>query len=357
MRFITIEQLEPGMVVGKPFYGYMGGAMLQPGFVLTRTVIDRLLEQKYSGIYIEDDLSKGIEIADIVSGEVKNNVTTAVRRLITNMEMGKDTHFDSDMKQLSKYLNKLVDEILSSDVTVVNIVDIKEFDLYTYQHSVNVCVLSCLLGVVLSLQRSELYYLALAAIMHDVGKILIEKEILNKPGKLSEEEFAAIQQHPLHGFNILRKKGVFPGVVLSAVVQHHERYDGSGYLNGKKGREIHRYAQIIAVVDVYDAITSVRPYHDAILPSEAYEFILGNAGRGFSTEIVDIFTKKVAPFPLGMQVQLSNGEIGIVCKNYSDLLTRPLIRLKPLPGSEESRYIDLKNDSGAYNVTIQKVFT
>jgi HD-GYP domain-containing protein (c-di-GMP phosphodiesterase class II) len=160
----------------------------------------------------------------------------------------------------------------------------------------------------------------------------------------------------LHGFNILRKKGVFPGVVLAAILQHHERFDGSGYVYGKQGRDIQLFAQLISVVDVYDAITSKRPYHEPILPSEAYEYIMGNAGRAFSMEIVDAFTKKVAPFPLGVQVQLSNGEVGIVCKNHSDFLMRPLIRLHPLPGSSENRYLDLKHDSAAYNVTIQKVF-
>lgn len=355
MRYIKIEQLKPGMVVGKTFYGHLGGAMLQAGFTLTQTAIDRLLEKKYSGIYIEDELSRGIEINEVVSGEVRNNVTKAVHRLVTNMEVGKDAHFDSDMHQISKLLHSLIDEILSSDGAIVNIVDIKEFDLYTYQHSVNVCILSCLIGVVYHMPRQEMYHLALAAILHDIGKLLIDKDILNKPGQLNHEEFEAIRQHPLHGFNILRKKDIFPGAVLAAVLQHHEKFDGNGYLDGKKGRAIHLFAQIISVVDVYDAITSKRPYHDPILPSEAYEFIMGNAGRAFSMEIVDIFTKKIAPFPTGMQVQLSNGETGIVCKNYKDFLTRPLIRLTPLPNCPKNRYIDLKNDSDAYNVTIQKV--
>jgi HD-GYP domain-containing protein (c-di-GMP phosphodiesterase class II) len=345
------------MTVGKPFFGRLCGAMLQKGFVLTQTAIDRISESQYSGLYIEDELSRDIVIDELVSGDLRSNVTKAVRRLITNVEISNDNCFSSDMRKLSKLLNSLIDEIMASDVAAINIMDVKEFDLYTYQHSVNVCVLSCAIGVVCNIPRDELFNLALAAILHDIGKTMIDKAILNKPGKLTAEEFETVKRHPLDGYNILKRKGAFPGSVLAAILQHHEKYDGSGYVYGKRGREIQLFAQIISVVDVYDAITSKRPYHDPILPSEAYEYILGNAGRAFSMEIVEAFTKKIAPFPLGAQVRLSNGETGIVCKNHSDLLTRPLIRLGPLPGSGECRYIDLKNDVSAYNVTIQKVFS
>jgi HD-GYP domain-containing protein (c-di-GMP phosphodiesterase class II) len=356
MRYVTTERLSPGMTVAKPFFGRLGGAMLQKGFVLTKRSIDRIVENQYSGLYIEDDISKGIEIDEMVSGDLRSNVTKAVRRLITNVEMNREICFNSDMRRLSKLLNSLVDEIMASDVAVVSVMDVKEFDLYTYQHSVNVCVLSCVIGLVYNIPREDMYNLALAAILHDVGKILIDKAILNKPGKLTAEEFEKVKKHPIDGYNILKRRGVFPGAVLAAILQHHEKYDGSGYIEGKRGRDIQLFAQIISVVDVYDAITSKRPYHEPILPSEAYEYIMGNAGRAFSMEIVDAFTKKGAPFPLGVQVQLSNGEIGIVCKNHSDYLMRPLIRLHPRPGSTGSRYLDLKNDSSAYNVTIQKVF-
>jgi HD-GYP domain-containing protein (c-di-GMP phosphodiesterase class II) len=356
MRYITTEQLRPGMKVARAFFGRLGGAMLQKGFVLTQTAIDRILDKQYSGLYIEDGVSKGIEVDEMVSGDLRGNVTKAVRRVITNIELSKDNCFNSDMRRLSKLLNSLIDEIMASDIAVVNIMDVKEFDLYTYQHSVNVCVLSCVIGLVYNFSRKEMFNLALAAILHDVGKIRIDKAILNKPGKLTAEEFELVKRHSLDGYNILKQRGAFPGEVLAAILQHHERYDGSGYMDGRRGGEIQLFAQIIAVVDVYDAITSKRPYHEPILPSEAYEYIMGNAGRAFSMEIVDAFTKKVAPFPLGAQVRLSNGETGVVYKNHSDFLMRPLIRLHPPPGSLESRYPDLKNDSAAYNVTIQKVF-
>ena len=240
---------------------------------------------------------------------------------------------------------------------MVNLVNIKSFDLYTYQHSVNVCVLCVLIGVALCIPRNEMRDLALAAVLHDIGKVFINKEILNKPGKLTPEEFEVIKNHTQLGYDFINKKNILSASVYIPVLMHHERYDGTGYLSGQKGEAIPLFSQIISVSDVYDAITSDRPYHEAILPSEAYEYILGNAGRHFSPKIVDVFVKKIAPFPEGYNVQLSNGMAGIVYKNYEDCLARPLIKLHRLPGQQEDRFVDLKNDKNALDIIIQKILT
>jgi len=147
---------------------------------------------------------------------------------------------------------------------------------------------------------------------------------------------------------------MFPPNVYLGVGQHHERYDGRGYPLGVAGESINPIARIIAMTDTYDAITSKRPYHEAIMPHEGCEYIMGNAGSHFDPDAVDVFFRTVAPFPVGVSVKLSNGAEGIVAKNYSSFPMRPLIRLKPKPG-DKTRYLDLCNDPGALSIIVQEL--
>jgi len=356
MRYISVKNLTEGMELGKRLYGNRGELLLERGVLLTSSVIQKIRKLQYSGLYIEDDLSKDIEIVDIVPEELRNKMSKEIRILMTGLEKkGSVADLDNSLSALSNLVELLVDEVLTSDAIVFNMIDMKQFDLYTYQHSVNVCVLSSIVGKAYHMTRKQLSKLALAAILHDIGKLFIDKELLNKPGKFTPDEFETMKKHSSLGYDCIKNKWQLPQTVAVSILQHHEKFNGSGYPYGKKSDEIILGAQIIAVADVYDAITSKRPYHEPLLPSEAYEYILGNAGQAFNLEIVNIFTKKIAPFPLGVHVQLSNGLEGIVCKNYEDNLARPLIKLTTGPGQNEDRYIDLKNDSGTYNITVQKI--
>ena len=354
MRYITMRQAKEGMVLGKALYGSLGDLKLQKGVVLTEGVIKKLLELNFCGLYIQDAFSEGIEIKDVISEKTRTNVTNSVRKLMSNTTSKRSIAFLEDMAELSEVLDRIIDEILSSDSMIFNIIDLKEFDSYTYQHSVNVCVLSCVIGIALKLPRRRLKLLATAAILHDIGKVFIDKDLLNKPGKLTAEEFDVMKSHSMLGYECLKAQTHLSSTVTVSILYHHEKYDGNGYPHGKKENEIPRFSQIITVADVYDAITSKRPYHEAIVPSEAYEFVMGNAGKSFCPEIVEVFSKKIAPFPLGFQVELSNGMEGIVWRNHEDCLTRPLIKLT---SDSDQEFLDLRNDMSAYNITIKRIIT
>ena len=343
--------------MGRALYGRKGELLLDKDVVLTNSFIQRIRKLQFAGLYIKDDLSEGIEIHDVIPDVLRNKMSKEIRSLMANVVLKRSVNFHENMTAMLQLLESLVNEIMSSDAIVFNIIDIKQFDLYTYQHSVNVCVLSCIIGKAYEMTRKQLYKLALGAIMHDIGKVFIDKDLLNKLGKLSPEEFEIIKTHSMLGYNFIRQKCKLPHIIGVSILQHHERFNGCGYPYGKKSDEIILNAQIIAIADVFDAMTSERPYHGPLMPSEAYEFISGSAGHSFSWELVNIFTRNIAPFPLGLHVQLSNGREGIVYQNYEDCLMRPLVKLKPEPGQFEESFIDLKNDADAYNVTIQKVLT
>jgi HD-GYP domain-containing protein (c-di-GMP phosphodiesterase class II) len=189
--------------------------------------------------------------------------------------------------------------------------------------------------------------------LHDIGKVFIPKEILNKPGRLSDEEFEAIKSHSVKGHEYLKKFFDMPASSSSGVLQHHERFNGSGYPAGIKGNKITPFGKIIAIADVYDALTSKRAYRDAIDPSEAIEYIMGGCGSLFDPALVDIFLKKIAPYPIGTCVSLSNGMTGLVSENYSDCCLRPKVKIIKHGNIEvEPYFIDLKSDMSTLNITV-----
>ncbi|MDR0326116.1 MAG: HD-GYP domain-containing protein [Oscillospiraceae bacterium] len=358
MRFISIEHAQEGMIVGRPLRGRNGETLLTPGTALKGTFIETIKRLRYSGLYIQDEFSEGIEVEDIITDDLRQNAVLAVRRLEADMVSGSSRGFGSQIEAFAGFIDDIIESVLSNKDTVMNLVDLKIFDQYTYQHSVNVCVLSSVIGVAMGLDRAQLFNLGMTAILHDLGKFFIDKELLNKPGRLTGEEFAVIKKHPEMGCDYLRRNCYYSSSIYIGVLQHHERYNGTGYPHGRSGSDIHIFGRIIAVADVYDAITSLRPYHEPVLPSEAHEYIMGNSGQHFDPDVAGVFIRKIAPFPEGVEVLLSNGLRGVVYKNYPEFMTRPLIKLLPIEGyTPKVEFIDLKDDSSLFNVTITKVFT
>lgn len=353
MRFIPTYCLREGMLLAKNLYGKTGDLMLKAGTILDSNYVNGIKRLGYNGIYIEDDLSKDIEVVSIINEDLRREAVKGMKDIFIYAERADTKKQTTQIEQTKKYVENIVDEILSNKHIMVNMVDLKVFDDYTFYHSLNVAVLSVVMGVALNLNKEELYKLGLGGLLHDVGKVFIDKEILNKPGKLTYEEYESVKKHSEMGFGYLKKEFDIPIKSYIGTLEHHERFDGAGYPSGRKGTEISLFGRIIAIADVYDALTSDRPYKKAFLPSEAMEYIMGNCGEMFDPELVNIFVRKVAPYPIGTCVKLSNGKVGIVLQNYEDCCMRPRIRIfeeeNPSVGNE---IIDLKYDKDINNVTI-----
>jgi HD-GYP domain-containing protein (c-di-GMP phosphodiesterase class II) len=179
-------------------------------------------------------------------------------------------------------------------------------------------------GKLLGFKPNEMKEIGIGALLHDIGKTAVSSQIWGKEGDLTQEEFERVQTHPEAGFEILRKTelGLLPAHIA---YQHHERWDGSGYPRGLKNREILKYARICAVCDVFDAMTSDRPYKKATHPFNGLAFIVENSGILFDPEVTEAFTKVVAPFPVATGVKLSTGETAIVKKLNPRALDRPVV--------------------------------
>ena len=312
MRYVRTEHLDKGMVLVYTLYDNNEKILLKANRKLTQNYINRIQQLDIMGLYVfEDD-----EIEDhtpIVSEQTRLKAIKSLKRL--NID---DCIFIA---------NNIVEEIRESDSMVVETINLSTYDNYTYSHSVNVDILSVILGVACGLRDDDLKKLSQAALLHDIGKTCVPIEILNKPGKLTEEEYTEIKNHPRYGYNMLRDNYEVSSVARNAILSHHENEDGSGYPRGLTSEKIHLFAKIIHIADVYDALVTKRVYKDAMNPADALEYLMGNAERLFDKELVSIFMEYVAPYPLGVQVELSTGQKAIVVKNNRNMLSRPVVRL------------------------------
>jgi HD-GYP domain-containing protein (c-di-GMP phosphodiesterase class II) len=183
--------------------------------------------------------------------------------------------------------------------------------------------------------------------------MFIPKEILNKKGPLTADEFEVIKTHSQKGYELLNKCYNVPPVSCLSILHHHEKYNGEGYPLKVSGDRIHRNSRIISVVDVYDALTSRRPYRKAMPPSEAIEYIMGGGGTHFDPDVVEIFCKKIPPYPVGTTIKLSDAKIGLVIENFEDCCTRPMVKIFKHGDKKVTPYnINLKNDREYRGITI-----
>ena len=328
--------------------------MLRKGSALTASVISNITRLGYQGLYIEDELSEGLEITDVISNNLRLKTQDELHRLFYNVESNITSNVKKHISNVKTMAKDIVDEILSNRHAMINIIDLRTYDDYTYGHCLNVTVLSVVLGTALKLNKNTIYQLALGALVHDIGKMFIEKKILNKPSRLTFEEFEAIKKHSELGYTYLAEKLDIPEESTLAALQHHEQRNGNGYPNGLEGDDIHLFGRIISVADVYDALTADRPYRKAMLPSDAIEYIMGGYDTMFDPKCVHALVKKVAPYPIGTCVRLSTGEAAIVVKNFEVTSLRPLVKLIK-DNKPTNEYINLSQDRSALSITVKEI--
>ena len=354
MRFVPTYCLREGMLLGDNLYGINGELMLSRGIVLSEQYISAILRLDYNGLYVEDDLSKDIHIINVINEKVRARTIKGVKDMFILTESGK-ADVKTDYTYAKQQIESIVDNILNTKELMINMVDMKVFDDYTYYHSVSVAILSIVMGVAMGLGKDELCELGFGALLHDIGKVFVNKDILNKNGKLTDEEYDAIKTHPVNGYEYMKKVSDISDSAFACILNHHEKFNGGGYPNNIKGDEIPLFGRIIALADVYDALTSDRPYRKALLPSEAMEYIMGSTASLFDPKLVLVFIKKIAPYPVGTIVRLSNQRTGIVMENYGEFCMRPKVRIFMENETMVTPYVLYLADREALNITIVDV--
>jgi len=293
--------------------------------------VEYLKEAERENLLSEDFISrKGFEdplkkMPSIVSLKTRRAAADLMNETIESVRMGKAL----EAEPVKKMAISLVKEILANhQKAMLRLVQIKTYDDYTFTHSVNVAIISALIGIELKLSHEELEELTLGGLLHDIGKIKIDRKFLLKPGPLNREEFEKIKGHPEDGFEMVLAESEIGHIARMAIKQHHERQDGSGYPKGLKGNEINDCAAIVSVADIYDALSTERPYRRKLVPYEAVKTILMMTGqRGLKEEMVRAFLSVLSIYPQGSLVRLNTGETAMVIRVNKESIIRPVIKL------------------------------
>lgn len=343
MRFISINNVKEGMVLSKPICNEQNKPLLREGATLSTNLIEKLKSMNYKGLYIEDELTKDIVVEDMISNETKDYTLNSLRRM--------------DVENTVKSAEMIVDDLcakknISFDMLNTGAASSNNI----YHHSLNVCEFAVAIGRSLGYDKSKLVDLAVSALLHDIGKICVDKnnkikvnvsEALKKQCNISGnmDEYEE-KMHPVYGYNLIVNNPEIKATTKQGVLFHHEDEDGKSLLcqamNISSSR-IYPYAKIIHICDYYDHLLTGDILGKMISPSDAYEVLNAGCGTKFNTELVGVFQRNIPAYPIGVTVTLSNGLTGVVYENNKNLPLRPKIKL------ETGQKVDL---SVVMNVTI-----
>ncbi len=346
MRLVSTARLVDGARLGRDVTSGVPGRapLLRAGTTIRAEYREALERHGIRAVYVDDDLSAGIEVPEALTERTQAEAETALHRAFEAAPMalaaGKTLPADTvaDMKRVA---HMIAADLAASGDAVLALADLASSDAYTLQHSIDVTVLGLLLGRRVfnlygwvnyrggrSFDRIDerLATLGLGLLLHDVGKLIVPSTVLNKPGALDADEWELIRSHPVAGVELLPGDAINP-LAKSVVRSHHERWDGSGYPDGKAGSRISQLARIASVADVYDAITSERPYRDARPAHVGYSAIVEGSGTEFDPEVVAAFRKVVAPYPVGTEITLADGRRGIIASVPTLTPDAPVVRI------------------------------
>jgi HD-GYP domain-containing protein (c-di-GMP phosphodiesterase class II) len=247
----------------------------------------------------------------------------AVISMFEEARMGKAV----DTGGAQQLVEEITDSVSRNPSALISLARLKTADDYTYMHSVAVCAMMVALSKQLGLDERQTRLAGVAGLMHDLGKAAMPMDVLNKPGKLTDAEFSIIKRHPEEGHRLLQTGTDVDPIVLDVCLHHHEKTDGSGYPKGLKGDEISLFAKMGAVCDVYDAITSNRPYKAGWDPAESLRRMAEWSNGHFDVRVFQAFVKSLGIYPIGSLVKLSSGRLGVVVEQTGKSLTTPMVRV------------------------------
>lgn len=288
-----------------------------------------------------------IEAKDLIAKKTRVAAVRQVKNIL--LETKESGRLVIDPQSVYKTVDQFTGEMMACPDLMFNLVDLRSQDDYTFAHSVNVCVLALMTGITLGYDGKKLASLGVGALLHDLGKVKIPDEILNKPGRLTREEFSAIKMHTVYGYELIRDSKSLDGLHALMAYQHHESCDGTGYPAGISCDKFHDFSQIISIVDKFDALTAERVYRKPFSPCEAYEMCAASGNYLFKDYIVKAFLKNIAAYPTGSVVELNSGYIGVVIETPKGFSTFPRVMLmydpehRPLPVQEEISLIEKGN--------------
>jgi HD-GYP domain-containing protein (c-di-GMP phosphodiesterase class II) len=352
MRLVSLANLQEDARLARDIVsGHDGAPLLRAGVALSARFIDHLQKAGIQAVWIDDELGRGIDPLPAISPQTRGQATRALSILHDEARRAVAAGRGLDPEatdELSDVVDAILQEIEEHDGKAVVLADLCGSSAYGVQHPIDMTALGLLIGRRLIVEHGWLDYkgerqddrheerlfrLGMGLLLADIGKLAIPESILNKPGKLTEEEWEIVKAHPKAGVKLVRDTAAWCPLVQGCVLRHHERWNGSGYPEGKLAAEVHEMARIAAVADAYDAITSERPFAAAQPAHIGVQTILAGAGTQFDPVICDVFASRVAPFAPGVEVELADGRRAIVVSAPELELDRPVLRVISGPGA------------------------
>lgn len=325
MRVVSVSNLKGDEILGKQIYDETGRVLLNTGVKLTPFYIEKFKQIGICSVYIDDEISKNVVIEESISEKTKQMGKRAVREMIESYCREGKTCDTS----IANSVDSILEDVLSNKDVLINVAEISAGDSNIYSHSVNVSVLSTIIGTHMGFNMLQLKDIATGALMHDIGKIKIikDKQLLSEFKTQEELDKYIKLMHPKAGYDLLGEQRVWNAYVKVAVLMHHERCDGSGYPLKLKGDEINQFAKIVAICDVFDNLISIRNGKQSKTVSEAIEYLVGMSNIYFDAEMVRKFTMNIAAFPTGSCVALNTNEKGLVVRQNNSMPTRPVVKV------------------------------
>lgn len=346
---IPVNQLQPGMYVIAIISQTGGMEIAQMGLVTTRQQINDLVKRGVLTVRVDLARSKLPGIEQVISPDPAISPASTqrssgsgngegrelkIRRLyqearelqgkfIRHLKAGEPI----DITPLAAVAEEMVDTMFTHGDAMLCLARIRAKDAYLMEHSMNVAILLANFGRYLDLDRSVLKELTLGGLLHDVGKIMTPDEVLNKPGKLTDEELEVMREHVVHSHDILAATAGITPIMLEVAANHHERIDGTGYPRRLKGDQLSLYTRMSGIVDVYDAVTADRVYKQGMQPTQAFRILLKGVDLHFDADLVTRFIKCMGVYPVGTLVLLSNQRLAIVMQRNEQQPLKPVVKV------------------------------
>lgn len=338
------------MILGQDVLDGSGELLMKEHRILDEESIRLLEEWGFPGVYVDDEFTDSIEVETVIRPEIQAEAL----KLISNMYktpkqelVGTETEKNEEEERIRNMVQNIVSDITSDGDIMYNLLNLKTYNEYVYYHTLYVTMMSVHIGIRCGLNRHQLNDLATAGILHDIGRKFVDGKLQELKRPLAPPEMKEVRRHVIEGTKFIDENFHFSPDVVKAINDHHENYNGTGYPNRLKGKEISLYARILHVADVYDALITKKPYRSEFRPADAMEYLMASDGQEFDPEIIDLFVDWVAVYPVGSEVKLSDGRNAIVERNYPHFPLRPKVRV--VDSGEE---LDLRSDFNALSIVI-----
>lgn len=324
MRLEFMDRIKNDEILGKSIFTSEGNILLRAGVKLSRNYINKLGQLGVNYVYVEDSMLDDVAEEDEELFRLKRLTLKSMSKISKNLY----NYNKRGVNEALKISEELISYIIEMRDVNNNLYDIHTYDNYTFIHSLDTGVMATFMGIYSGkFNEYQIKQLGIGALLHDIGKIKINSNIINKKGRLTEGEFKEIQKHPAYGEQLLLKNPRISEEAIKIVSEHHEKVDGKGYPKGLTDNRISLFGKIVSICDVYSAVNANRCYRKRMKPNDAYELILAGSGSSFDLKMVDIFKKSFAIYPLGCCVKLSDGNEGYVIRQNEGFPNRPIVRV------------------------------